>query len=191
MPAKVGFLTVRRHEEHGYFGGYLVVNHLARPLEFHCTLPVKPSRAQTVLYGPTIEDFVCGEQIGKALVSRAKVAPDLIVTDSPAALAMCLVSDQAIVQVEQRSASDSKDQRPAVDGQIETSAGLQLPMQSRIQVTPWVVGNHHFYLPESGKCQRENVEKLLSQLGDRFDFYEPFTRIVEALMEAHPTTKAA
>jgi hypothetical protein len=104
---------------------------------------------------------------------------------------MSLVSDQTIVQIEQRSSSESKDQRPTVEGQTETTSNLQLPMHSSMRVTPWVVGEHRFYLPESGKSQCESVEKVLSQLGDRFDFYEPFTRIVEALMEAHPTTKAA
>ncbi len=51
----LGFISVRHHAEHGYFGGYLIVNSLGRPLEFHCTLPVKPSRAQELLYGATLE----------------------------------------------------------------------------------------------------------------------------------------
>ena len=83
MATAIGFLTVRRHHEHGYFGGYLLVNALARPLEFYCTMPIRPSRAQTLLYGLTIDDFVCGEQIAKALIAKAKLQPQLILTDSP------------------------------------------------------------------------------------------------------------
>ena len=67
MTESLGFLSVRRHPEHGYFGGYLITNSIARPLEFHCTMPVKPSRAQELLYGPTMDAFVCGEQIAKVM----------------------------------------------------------------------------------------------------------------------------
>lgn len=47
----LGFLTVVEHKQHGLFGGYLVLNQVGRPLEFHCTAPVKPNRAQEILYG--------------------------------------------------------------------------------------------------------------------------------------------
>ncbi len=40
-PAALGFLTVLEHES-GLTGGYLLLNTLGRPLEFHCTAPIKP-----------------------------------------------------------------------------------------------------------------------------------------------------
>ena len=48
----LGFLTVLEHPQHGLFGGYLLLNLAGRPVEFHCTAPVKPNRAQQILYGP-------------------------------------------------------------------------------------------------------------------------------------------
>ena len=45
-----GFLTAVDTPTHGLFGGYLVVDSLGRPLEFHCTAPVKVTRAQQILY---------------------------------------------------------------------------------------------------------------------------------------------
>ena len=36
-----GFLTVLSSDEQGLIGGYLVLNQAGRPLEFHCTAPVK------------------------------------------------------------------------------------------------------------------------------------------------------
>ena len=54
LPA-IGFLTVTRDLEQGLFGGYLLLNALGRPLEFHCTAPVRPNRAQEILYGPTLD----------------------------------------------------------------------------------------------------------------------------------------
>lgn len=191
MPAKLGFLTVRLHEEHGYFGGYLVVNHQARPLEFHCTLPVKPSKAQVILYGSTIEDFVCGEQIGKTLVSRAKVAADLVITDTRAVLAMSLVSDTPILQVDVGMPNPIATKQSDSDSRAQATTILGLPFQSIVQATTLEAGNHRFFVPDGGKKHQSLLEKVLSELGENFDFAEPFTRIVEALIEAHPTTKAA
>src|SRR5438128_2539215 len=72
--------------EHGYFGGYLAVSALGRPLEFHCTAPLRPSRAQKILYGPTLEPFLLGEQIAGALLDVAKLAPSLILANCEATL---------------------------------------------------------------------------------------------------------
>ena len=81
-----GYLSVINSAEHGYFGGYLIVGPLGRPLEFHCTAPVRPSRAQQILYGPTLEPFLLGEQIAGAMLDAAKLKPRLILTDCEATL---------------------------------------------------------------------------------------------------------
>ena len=67
----IGFLTVTRDVEQGLFGGYLVLNFLGRPLEFHCTAPVRPNRAQEILYGPTLDPYLVGERIGQALLETS------------------------------------------------------------------------------------------------------------------------
>jgi len=54
----LGFLTVVDHPQYGLFGGYLVLTAAGRPLEFHCTAPIKPNRAQEILYGPTLHAFL-------------------------------------------------------------------------------------------------------------------------------------
>ena len=51
----LGFLTVVPHEQHGLFGGLLILDSGGRPLEFHCTAPVKTNRAQEILFGPMLE----------------------------------------------------------------------------------------------------------------------------------------
>jgi hypothetical protein len=57
-----------------------------RPLEFHCTEPVQPSRAQQILFGPTLRDFLCGEQIGGALLAKCKLPiAVLLAPDEPTA----------------------------------------------------------------------------------------------------------
>src|SRR6185503_12431585 len=69
------------HEQHGFFGGYLVLNSSGRPLEFHCTAPIKPNRAQEILYGPTLQPYLYGEQIGQTLVRASQLKVPLLVTD--------------------------------------------------------------------------------------------------------------
>jgi len=73
----LGFLTVLEHPQHGLFGGYLVLNAAAQPLEFHCTAPIKPNRAQEILYGPTLQSFLYGEQIGRTLLENPKSRQNL------------------------------------------------------------------------------------------------------------------
>ena len=95
-PSAVGFLTVLEHSQHGLMGGYLVLNIAGRPLEFHCTAPVKPNRAQQILYGPTLEPYLYGEQIGQALVSKSSLEPLVIFTDRPPALAVRTCDRRAV-----------------------------------------------------------------------------------------------
>ncbi len=84
----LGFLTVIDHPQHGLFGGYLLLNTSGRPLEFHCTTPIKPNRAQEILYGPTLESFLYGEQIGQTLLRQSGVEPLVVCTDCEPALAV-------------------------------------------------------------------------------------------------------
>jgi len=83
----LGFLTVINDPQFGLFGGYLVLNLSGRPLEFHCSAPIKPNRAQEILYGPTLEPFLYGEQIGRTLINQASTPPLLICTDRDQAMA--------------------------------------------------------------------------------------------------------
>src|SRR4051812_28420748 len=80
-PATLGFLTVLEHEQQGLVGGYLILNSAGRPLEFHCTVPVKPNRAQQILFGPTLQSYLYGEQIGQTLVAKGAVEPLAVCTD--------------------------------------------------------------------------------------------------------------
>lgn len=175
MGDKIGFLSVRYHEQHGYFGGYLILNHLARPLEFHCTMPVQPSRAQALLYGQTLHDFVSGEQIAAALIKKAKLNAHLVVTDCPAVLSVQHVQKVAIIQ---------------------------LNVQASVSTADWIVPNTQsetHSIQHAGTefkiLDKEHGSELLSrvsqELPDSLDFEEPFQRIEEALLEAHPLVKAA
>src|SRR5215469_1970005 len=77
----LGFLTVL-HEPTGYLGGYLVTNTWGRPLEFRLSTAVQPNRVHHILYGGTLQPYVCADLIGKTLVDKTATAVQLLVTDS-------------------------------------------------------------------------------------------------------------
>src|SRR5207344_1424341 len=97
--ASLGFLTVVENEELGLLGGYLLLNASGRPLEFHCTAPVKPNRTQEILYGPTLRPFLYGEQIGQTLLAKSKLTPLVVCTDNEAVLATRDCTDIPVVLV--------------------------------------------------------------------------------------------
>lgn len=77
-----GFLTTLESPVHGLFGGYLVVDMVGRPIEFHCTAPVKVSRAQQILYGASLDSHLHGRQLGGSLLAEGKAMPTMVLTDS-------------------------------------------------------------------------------------------------------------
>ena len=154
LPA-IGFLTICNYSETGFSGGYLVLNAAGRPLEFHCTAPVKPNRAQEILYGPTLQPFLFGEQIGQTLVSRSKASPLLVITDTEPALAVRPFCDVPVACV-------LSDQR---DGTLR-------------------LGGHALVLERAHSRDGDALKTLWSQHFENFDLQEPFDRIREALDES-------
>src|SRR4051794_1415266 len=84
----LGFLSILENTDLGLLGGYLLLNAAGRPLEFHCTAPVKANRTQEILYGATLKPYLYGEQIGQTLLAKTKLRPLVVCTDSEAALAV-------------------------------------------------------------------------------------------------------
>jgi hypothetical protein len=185
----LGFLTVIEYPEFGLFGGYLVLNRLGRPLEFHCTAPIKASRAQQILYGPTLQPYLFGEQIGRTLVASAKTQPLAVFTDREPAVALREFVEMPVVFV-------CVQREPAAAGQLGLVDGsaCALPAESAYRVdsahpasarlTMFHVGRNHLAVPSWADSDRQLVTSRLGDLADSFDFKEPFERIREAIEEA-------
>lgn len=179
LPA-FGFLTVVEHEQHGLFGGYLVLNSNGRPLEFHCTAPVKPNRAQEILYGPTLEPYLYGEQIGQALLVKSQVRPTVVFTDLAPVLAVRQFASQpvALVLDEQANAAgrpvDERERTFRVDAAHDQ--GPALPS--------FAAGCNRLALPSGYAGDQELVTAELASAAQHFDLLEPFGRIRGAIEEA-------
>ena len=186
LPA-IGFLTTIYHAEQGIFGGYLILNAVGRPLEFHCTAPVRPNRAQEILYGPALEPYIYGERIGPALLEKSRTRPVSVLTDIQPAMAARRHVETPMTLVVVDSVS------PAAD---ETGP-------SAISPRPWRLDDaHHGLLPLANRLSHfelgpyrlavdkdyPNDEAALLESWPEFaghvDLDEPFSRIREAIDEA-------
>jgi hypothetical protein len=173
----IGFLTVLEHPQFGLFGGYLVLNLLGRPLEFHCTAPVKPNRAQEILYGPTLEPFLYGEQIGQALLGEAKVEAAAIFTDQEPALAVregCSTPTALVFLSEDSPPVGGERRMLRFDG----------PHDGGPRLNCFELGRNRLAVPVGFPDDGQRIVERLADLPDSFDLAEPFDRIREAIEEA-------
>jgi hypothetical protein len=152
-----GFLTVVDSATHGLFGGYLVVDALGRPLEFHCTAPVKVSRAQQILYGPTLHGQLQGRQIGGALLAEGKATPAVVLTD----------------------------REPMLQVRAQTTLPVALVGRSDALAAVGFTLGDSAVRPHADDASRiAELEAQLGPLAAAVDLCEPFERIRAALDEA-------
>ena len=181
----LGFLTVLEHEL-GLIGGYLVLNATGRPLEFHCTAPVKPNRAQQILFGPTLEPYLYGEQIGQALLGKGATEPGVVCTDLSPVLAVREFTALPVALVLAK--------RPSIDngpteGSSQSTWRLDPPHASPDGLNIFELGANRLAVPIHRDADRRQIlERLASAAA--FDLAEPFERIREAIQEANKTAQS-
>jgi len=189
----LGFLTTVEDPKDGLFGGYLVLNLAGRPLEFHCTAPIKPNRAQQILYGPTLEPYLFGEQIGQTLVNKGRIEPQAVCTDRGPALALReFVAMPVVLVLRSEDRSPDVDEpttdeptttdRPPVDPRTSPIWRLDAPHGTPSGLIGFRLGRNRVAVPDSGGDDPHAIAERLSGFG--FDLAEPFQRIREAIDEA-------
>lgn len=189
-PPALGFLTIADQGEAGYSGGYLALNAAGRPLEFHCTAPVKPNRVQQVLYGPTLEAYLFGEQIAQALVSKAAARPAAVITDCPAVLAGQQGIEAPLLWLrpptsdgEPPAAAGTGERSLRIDGPQGLPAPLRLLRLGSYCLAALQESHETGAGAERGPSEAD-LHALLEPWSQDFDLAEPFQRIAEALEEA-------
>jgi hypothetical protein len=168
----LGFLTAIENADWGIVGGYLVLNAAGRPLEFHCTAPLKPTRAQQILYGATLQPYLYGEQIGQALLTKSKLTPLVVCTDSEPVLAARDFVQFPMVLV-----------LPPEATAAHASAAHGSPV--------FALGKSQVSTAAHYSGDQQLVRDTWPGQADCLDLFEPFTRIREALDEAQRTARQA
>jgi hypothetical protein len=193
----IGFLTILDDPQHGLFGGYLLLNLAGRPLEFHCTAPIKPNRAQQILYGPTLDSFLYGEQIGGALLAEAKIAPLAVCTDREPALA---VRSQVSLPVALVLPDEQASEPPAATTRDDGWLFSQRPGESKTlrldtahpagpRLVTFSLGRNRLAVSARSEEDRRQILERLAELDESFDLNEPFMRIRQAIEEAQQAVR--
>jgi hypothetical protein len=178
-----GFLTVVEDTAQGLCGGYLVLNHAGRPLEFHCTVPIKANRAQEILYGPTLAPFLYGEQIGQTLLAKAKRQPVLVCTDREPILAVQEFTDTPVALVLPRQ--DATAAPPDASGAARAAGAYRLDSSHPVAAPLcFQLGPNRVALAGRSREACAALARELGSLLETFDLAEPFERIREAIAEA-------
>ncbi len=157
----VGYLAVIEDPRFGFTGGLLVVSAQGRPLEFHCSTPLLPTRAQEILFGPTLRPYVCGELIAGSLVAAAKIKPTVLLLRDPAAAPPGASVPTLLVQ-----AAPQDEETPP--GEADWLA----------------IGETRLVLLAGAERGLSEIRQPLETLGGHVAIDEPFERVHEAIREA-------
>ena len=186
-----GFLTVMEHQRLGLIGGYLVLNSLGRPLEFHCTTPVRANRAQEILYGVTLDAFLYGEQIAQVLIERAKTKPFSVITERPPVLAVQEFVGMPICYIHHEPPPSEKILRISHEENNDSSpeSGIladiaSVSFFSSFRWSEQSVGRYKLAIPELATRPTSQTVDELTNVSSAIDFLEPFERIRLAIEEA-------
>ncbi|MHB8972611.1 MAG: hypothetical protein ACYC3X_21525 [Pirellulaceae bacterium] len=192
----IGFLTVTRDVEQGLFGGYLVLNFLGRPLEFHCTAPVRPNRAQEILYGPTLDPYLVGERIGQTLLEKSKAAPQIVVTDCPAAMVARCFAATPMVLVLGPSDAESSEEVASGTPSAETptdvvtdAADREVLRRGGAPLRPFVLGGYRLAVHAEHVADQSHFSEHWPHFAEQIELDEPFGRIREAIDEARASAR--
>ena len=164
----LGFLTVVDSGDTGCVGGYLILNMGGRPLEFHCTAPVRANRAQQILYGESLAPFVYGELIARALIDKAAIKPSVVFADQIETASVQGVTQLPVVLLDSSTESRHSDLRHYFQ-----------------------VGRFQLGLATQFEAQSETLARYVRRFGETIDLDEPFGRIRDAIQEAQRGARAA
>jgi len=166
-PKAYGFLTAVESGTHGVFGGYLLVDPWGRPLEFHCTAPVKVSRAQQILFGSTLQSHLHGQQIGGTLLGEGTVTPEVVLTDL-----------EPMMHVRSHTKLPVALIRGASSGSPAATFG------SAVGTGSFTIGNASVSPHATDAARGDDLRERLEELAAAVDLCEPFERIRAAIDEA-------
>ncbi len=175
-PIHLGFLTVFQ-EATGYLGGYLTTNSWGRPLEFRLSTAVQPNRVQSILYGSTLQEYLCADLIGKTLIDKTSTPVQILFTDT-----LRVMPIRTRLEIPVLGVVPQDD--PSITFLPEERIARLKTERSSVPL---------LYDPRQGG-DLERIGALLGRIDPGLDLAEPFGRIREAMSEARKmgvTSRAA
>ncbi|QVL32540.1 hypothetical protein KIH39_01075 [Telmatocola sphagniphila] len=158
---QLGYLTIL-NEGAGQLGGLLITNCWGRPIEFRLSTAVQPNRLQQILYGPTLQEYISADLIGKTLIDKSSTSIHLLVVDSPSLLTIRTRLEYPVVAIP--FADEALGDEFAVLKHARCSKSL-------------ILSSKH-------SADSERLLAILDRIDVGLDLCEPFNRIREAISEA-------
>ncbi|MCL2305006.1 MAG: hypothetical protein FWC43_06640 [Planctomycetaceae bacterium] len=188
----LGFLTVINHPSAGFVGGFLVLNPVGRPVEFHCTTSLKPNRAQEILFGNALEPYLFGEQIAQTLVRKSQANIDFLFTDLPGVLALQDFVEQPIIYVPHLDSASGRmgsGEHQHLFSRAEAPPKQYQPLRSvpGLSMTRWKetqIADFPLWIPNDRNMEVSAISARLTDCISFINFSEPFDRVRLALEEA-------
>ena len=165
-PDTIAYYTVVNDDRTGWTGGLLILSAGGRPLEFQCTLPVRPTRAHEILYGPTLRGHLVAEVIGPLLLKKARTPIAMLCIDQPEAMSLDTLANFPVALVDEAAEPN--------EGPISAETIAESESVEFCETRLWVPVE-----------QSALVTELVDWFVDLPDAVEPFSRIRDAIKEAH------
>ena len=162
------FSILRTPNSEGYLGGMLVLDQKGVPIEFRCSLPVRPTQAQKALYGNTLEPYVFNQLIGLPLTQALTKQPACYIVKNTMLLELREHISSPVVHIEQYGGSLSASDSSSPDNHIQLSSeitGFQ-PITAKFM--------------NGYESDYEIIRDKLEETFKRIDLLEPFERIATA-----------
>lgn len=176
--ATIGYFTTVESERTGWTGGLLVLNSAGRPLEFQCTLPIRPTRSHEILFGSTLREHLIAEVIGPTLLQKCRTPISLLCCQQVEALAL----QENLSTKTNYLTGTTETSRATVVGLVEESDGTSASAISSLD------GHESLEIANASILvameQVEAARDAIAKLSDLMDTTEPFERITEAIREA-------
>ncbi len=167
---RIGYFACQKNEEQ-HIGGILITDCQSIPLEFKYTDPIKPTRIHKIIFGKVLEKYIAEEVIKKNLFKEIKNIPAVFfVTD------LELLGEDTVTQVPMVALQTTT--LPALNsaGEFQRIKEKEIILQPLTSKNPLKLT---FFSPEPDV--QEKVMNTLRSFIDKFDVYEPFSRVETAL----------
>lgn len=184
-----GYYLANENAEH-FVGGLLVLNENARPLEFHCTAPVRPSQSQRILYGATLAEHVLCELIPKLLINKTRQKPSTILVDRNPLLGCRKNIDVPVgcLSIEKNVEKQHRDEDRSLSSSIQAPADSELVIGDSAFIS---AGGFEFTIHTQFRSDESVVLTALESISKTVDIDEPFERLATAIQEASKSSGKA
>ena len=151
----LSYLICPRDAAGGFVGALMVTDARLRPVHFAFVSPIRPTKIQRILYGPTLEEHLSVDVIGKKLLADLPVVPDVLLVDTPELTAVRRIAGVPTAFLQKADSDPSGGNLSSL--QYDTGGNVD---------------------------DQDTVGQILASLEMQVDLVEPFQRMREALREA-------